>query len=108
MAVTLKSRIPQIERSLQLQVGRDLKQAAENIRDGAEERVDLGPIAPHIKEDIEVKGGGARYSVNVPEFYAKFVEFGRANAPAYPFLVPAAEEERPALEARVQATLSGL
>lgn len=108
MAVTLKSRLPEIARSLQLEVGRELRESANRIKDGAEARVNLGPEAPHIKDTIEVTGGAARYAVEVPEYYAQFVEFGRKDAPPYPFLIPAAEEERPILEARVAAVLGVL
>jgi len=108
--VTLRSRLPMIAATLRSRVGEDLRETAEAVAERAAENVNLGPVAPHIADEIEVSGGGAEYTVSAggDVYYAKWIEFGRKNAPPYPFMVPAAEVEQPAFEDRVNNTLSSL
>lgn len=104
--VSLKSRLPEISRSLQLRVGQDIKGGAERIMEGAKSR--NNDVTGETDASMSVSGGGAQYEVNVGAYYAKWVEFGRKNAPPYPFLVPAAEAEADSIVADVSATLKSL
>lgn len=104
--VTLRSRLPEISRSMQLRVSRDCKETAEAIVEGA--KANNNDVTGEMDASMSVTGGAAAYSANVGVFYAKWVEFGRKNAPPYPFLLPAAEAETQPFEARVRATLTSL
>ena len=104
--VTLRSRLPEISRSLQLRVSQDLKEGAESIMEGAKQRTN--DVTGELDGSMSVTGGAGSYKVEVGAYYAKWVEFGRKNAPPYPFLLPAAEQEMPLLEQRVTNTLRSL
>jgi len=53
-----------------------------------------------VLEALVIAGGGVRPD-GKPIDYAPYVEFGTDRAPAQPFLIPAAEEERPAFLERL-------
>lgn len=113
MPATLKSRFPEIAASMRLQLSRDCKTTAEDIATDAKANVNVGPVAPHIADIIEVNGGAGHFTVDVPDPgegypYPRAIEYGRKSAPPYPFLVPAAEANREAFEGRVQNTLASL
>lgn len=110
--VTLKSRFPEIIGSMPRRISADLKDGAENIAERARQNIDRGdPDSPHIRDSIEVSGGAGEYKVSAgggDAYYAQWVEFGRKNAPPYPFFIPAAEEEALPLLAKVTETLNSL
>jgi HK97 gp10 family phage protein len=110
MSATLKSRFPQIIASIRPRVSVAVKESADAIKEGAQERV------PRDTEDLYhaihvERVGVAEYSVVAGDddvFYGHMVEDGTAHSAPRPFLVPAAEVERPLAEARVTAALRGL
>lgn len=107
--VTLKSRLPEVARSLQLRVSQDLKEGSEEIERNASARINNR--TGKLDASGEVTGGAGAYRVEFGKagaYYAKWIELGRKNAPPYPFLVPAAEEEAPRLAAKVTRTLQSL
>lgn len=110
--VTLKSRFPQIERSMQLGVSAVLKAGAERVADQA--KINLNSITGETAESIEVTGGAGEFKVEATARdpkgrpYPHWIEFGRKNAPARPFLMPALEAETERIENDVQTVLRAL
>lgn len=112
--VTLRSRLPEITRTLQLRVSQDVKEGAEAILERSNADLDSrptsgqSPATPHTSSTGAVEGGAGAYYVGYGGYWAHWVELGRKSAPPYPFLVPAAEAEAPNIAAKVTRTLQGL
>jgi HK97 gp10 family phage protein len=95
----LKSRIPLIIAELDDKVREGVVEVAENIADGATERVPVDSGA--LRDAIHVETDENRVRVvagNTEAFYGHIVEHGGVHTPARPFLIPAYEAERPKLE----------
>lgn len=118
MAVTLKSRFPEIVAELRPKVGAAVKQAAEVVAEGAAQRVpDRTPLGQGLIASIHVEREDvAEYAVVAGDnevFYGHFVEFGHAakgggQVAPRPFLVPAAEASADTAAALITAALRGL
>jgi HK97 gp10 family phage protein len=113
--VTLQSRLPKIAASLRPRVSAAVKQGAELVAEDARARVAVGPAPEHIKDHIEVgRHEAAGYYVAATATddkgrpYAGWHEFGTANHPPYPFLIPALEANAENIENLVAASLRGL
>lgn len=107
--VTLKSRFPEIIGSMPRRISSDLKNGAERIELTASGN--LNNITGMLDASGQVKGGAGEFRVEFGEgeaYYAQWIEFGRKNAPPYPFLVPAAEAEMPGIISDVSDTLRSL
>lgn len=107
--VKLADRFPEIIGSLRLRVSKDTREGANAILEDAKGRINsqTGLLA----SSGEIKGGAAEYSVEFGAggaYYAKWIEFGRRNAPASPFLLPAAEAHAPEIVSKVTTTLNSL
>ena len=88
MAVTLKSRIPEIITELPLRSKALSLTLAEETATTAQGRVPV--LTGRLRDSLEAKsvaGGAAVYAA----WYWFLVEFGSTNQPANPFLVPALE-----------------
>lgn len=112
MPATLKSRLPEITVEMRVRVSTAVKESAERIALDASGRapVRTGALADSIQTR---RTGGAEYEVFSDLFYSRFVENGVESSaigpqPPRPFLLPAAEAERPYIDARVTAVLRGL
>lgn len=99
--VTLESRLPAISAGLRPAVSRAVKETAEQVAKDARNRVAMGPPPVHIKDHIEViRKEAAGYYVAATARdekgrpYARWHEFGTKHTPAFPFLVPALEQNR--------------
>ena len=115
MAVTLKSRLPQVAAELRPRVGKAVKEAAEVIAEDARSRVAIGPPPVHIFDAITVqRREAAGYAVAVPArsekgvAYPFVVEFGGRTQDPHPFLIPAAEANKDNAVYLVTAALRGL
>jgi HK97 gp10 family phage protein len=109
MPVFLKSRFPQIAASLPARSDESAEQAAEAVADRARERVPVDTGA--LRDAIHTEQRGDDYAViagNDRAFYGHMVEFGTSHSAAHPFLIPALEQERALIEARVRAAMRGL
>ncbi len=105
--VTLKSRFPEIERSLALRVSAAVKATANAVIEDA--KANTHDVTGELDDSMEaVRQAVAEYLVVVSAMYAHWVEFGRKNAPPYPFLLPAAESQLAPFEDRVREALAGL
>jgi hypothetical protein len=105
-AVTLKSRFPEIEVALARRVSQDIKDGGEAILEAANSRINSQ--TGELEGSGSVQGGAAEVRVEYTAVYAKWIEFGRKNAPPFPFLMPAAEEQAPEILAAVERSLQGL
>jgi len=116
----LRSRIPQIAIELDLRVEEALEQGAEDVAEAARARVHPHRLtgrledAIHVQEEQEgfyvVAGGDAEledYRVR-DVFWGHMLEHGTSHSAPHPFLVPALEENRGEVVARVTAVLKGL
>ena len=119
--VTLQSRLPEVAAELRPRVGRAVKEGAELIAEAAQDKVNIGPPHVHIFDHIEVirlEAAGYLVVVDVADekgvAYPFVVEFGAAETakaparPAYPFLIPAAEENADNVAYLVTGALRGL
>jgi HK97 gp10 family phage protein len=116
----MKSRLPQIQHKLPAAVNAALKDGADRIVEGAKLRAPVRTGA--LKESIEsrpgvfeIRGRPAQGYGIYAAWYYHFVEWGTeahgeggGNAPAQPFMVPAAEAERPRLLADIKKALGDL
>lgn len=112
----LKSRIPKIAAELRPRVEEAVKAGAEHVALAAKARV---PVETgHLRESIHVEStpegeyvvADARaYNNKTGEeegmHYGRLVEFGSAHGPAQPFLIPALEESRKAIEGLAKSAL---
>lgn len=101
--VTLKSRIPELQKQLAL-ASQVVRKTAFDVEAQAKLRapVDTGFLRNSIHTEQESE---LRASVNVGAEYGLFVEYGTSRMAAQPFLNPAVESVRPAFEAAVTALL---
>lgn len=110
MSVKYESRFPQITRELRPKVSRGTRAGAELIVQAAKSRVPVrsGALRDAIHIDFR---GDADYAVVAGDhnaFYGHMVEFGTTHSPAHPFLVPAVEERKAAVEAAIVVALRSL
>ncbi len=102
MTASWDSDLPQIAKSLDVRTDVVAGAGAKLIADGAKARVAIRTRALHDSIHVERKGQG-HYSVvagNRRAFYGHLVEFGGGpHNHAQPFLIPAFEAARPAIEA---------
>lgn len=108
--VVLKSRFPQIVAELNPRMDIATKTTAEAIAEDAKSRAPA--LTGALRDAIHVERSKlAEYRVvagNTEVFYGHMVEHGTSHSPPHPFLVPAAEAQRPALESAARAALQGL
>jgi HK97 gp10 family phage protein len=109
MPAFLKSRFPSIIAQLPARADESVEQAAQAVADAARERVpvDTGTL----RDSIHVIQQGDDYVVvagNNKAFYGHMVEHGTSHSGAHPFLIPALEQVRAQIEARIRAGMSGL
>lgn len=108
--MSLHSRLPEIAAELKPRVNEAVKHGAELIEQGAKARV---PVETgKLRDAIHTKRVGlAEYAVIAGDskaFYGHMVEHGTTRTPPRPFLLPAAEESRSAVEGLVVAALRRL
>lgn len=114
MPATLKSRLPGIAAELQPRVSNAVKDGAEKIAVTAQRNLEAGGHSRtgDLLGAIHVERvGPAEYAVLAGDkgvFYGHFVEGGTDIAPAYPFLLPALEENRDEVASEVQNVLRTL
>lgn len=109
-AVTLKSRIPQIQVALSRIPDVANKDIAESIAEEARERVPTRTGALRDAIHVEFKGDNDWSVVagDTDAFYGHIVEYGSTHTAPHPFLTPAAESQLPTLWARYAAYLRRL
>jgi HK97 gp10 family phage protein len=106
VSATLKSRFPQIVAALDPSMMAATKAAAEVIAQRAKDRVPVE--SGELRDAIHVVDEDEGHSVvagDTDAFYGHMVEFGTTHTAARPFLIPAAEETRPEVEAAASAAL---
>lgn len=101
----LDSRISEIVASLGPEVAKAVEAGADLVAQSAKDRVpvDTGRLkdAIHVEPDPE-DAGFAVVAGNNKVFYGNMVEHGGAvNRAPHPFLIPALEADRPAIEALI-------
>lgn len=104
--VKLVDRFPEIIGTLPRRISKDIKDGADAILEDARGRINTQ--SGELAASGEVKGGAGEYRVEFgagQAYYARWIEFGRKNAPAYPFLYPAAESLAPEIVSKVTDTL---
>jgi HK97 gp10 family phage protein len=107
MAVTYKSRIPEILLEIPVKVDLAIAAGSELVARAAKERapVRTGKLRDSIGVRRERRG---TYSVGPGEFYGMFVEFGTSHNSAHPFMVPGLEQSRAEVLAAVNEALHRL
>lgn len=110
MSVKLKNRLPIIAAELRPHVEAAVALGAERISQSAKDRVPVhtGRLRNAIHVDRRGHGEYRVVAGDHEAFYGHLVEFGTNRAPAQPFLVPAAEENRRSVEALVTTALRRL
>lgn len=106
----LRSRFGTIARTLDEQIDPAIRNVAEQVAADAKGRVPVDSGALRNAIHVDRHGDGA-YSVvagNTEAFYGHIVEHGGVNAPARPFLIPAAEATRDNVDELVRAALADL
>ncbi len=109
MSGILRSRIPLIIGELRPKVLEAVEESAERIVEGAQRRVPVD--SGSLREAIHVEAEGGQVAVVAGDddvFYGHIVENGSVHTPPRPFLVPAFEEERSALEDAIGEKLRDL
>lgn len=107
--MALQSRIPQIIGELDDKLLEGVTALAEQIAEGARERVPVETGA--LRDAIHVRVEDDQVAVVAGDnmaFYGHMVENGTVKAPAHPFLVPAFEAELPDLAEIVGERLEDL
>ena len=102
-----RSRIPQITKSLPIQLDAGAEAAAHLIEAQAKSRAPVRTGALRDAIHVEHEGVG-EYSVvagNTEVFYGHIVEHGGVHSPPHPFMVPALESVRSEAVAAVAAFL---
>lgn len=104
-----KSRLPEIAAELLPRLEAAAAEAAGIIEQAAKARVpvDTGRLrnAIHVEHD---DGGFAVIAGDTETFYGHIVEHGGNNTAARPFMIPALEESRGAIQKLAKTALSGL
>jgi HK97 gp10 family phage protein len=107
--MSLSSRIPEIAAELVPRLEAAVEAAAEQIAEGARQRVPV--LSGRLREAIHVEHDGLEASVvaGTPQvFYGNIVEHGSAHRGAHPFLVPAFEDSRESVMGLLSRALEGL
>lgn len=105
----LKSRLPMIALAIPEAVEQALQNGAEAIADSARNRVPQRTGALHDAIHVETEDGGVYVIAgDTGAFYGHIVEHGSSTVPPHPFMIPALEENKAEVIARVQAVLSKL
>ena len=110
MPATLKSRFPEIEVRLAKGVSNAVKDGAEDIAESARQKVHVRSGELQNRIHVE-RQGAAEYAVVAGDseaFYGHMLENGTDIAPPYPFLMPAAEENKHEIAVQVQLVLKSL
>lgn len=112
----LRSRLPQIAVEIQVVVEQALEFGAETVAEDARERVRPHRLTGRLEEAIHidtqregvyvVAGGKAEEGDDV--FWGHLLEHGTSHSAPHPFLVPALDDNRGDVVARVQASLRRL
>lgn len=110
MPVVMQSRLNNITRELPREVDDAIKQGAELVAAAAKANVPkrTGDLAAAIHVE---NTGRQEYTVVAGDrsaFYAHFVEFGTSHSAPHPFLVPALESSKDAIESLVAQSLRDL
>jgi HK97 gp10 family phage protein len=112
VSATLEDRLPLIMVELRTKVAAAVKAGAELVAEDAKTKVGYGPDPHHIRDDIHVmRKDAAEYSVVAGEpdtYHGHILEHGSVKMAARPFLVPALEENKGAIEGLVEAALRSL
>ena len=107
--MAFKSRLPEIAIELEVRLHEVAASAAEMIAESARERV---PVASgRLRDAIHVEKTETGASVVAGDreaFYGHIIEHGSRNAPAHPFLIPAAEAVHPELLSLAREALAKL
>lgn len=105
-----KSRLPEIEVELPVLLDAVAKAVAEQIAEGAKERVpvDTGKLRDAIHVDHDGPGSYNVVAGDSSAFYGHIVEHGGVRQGARPFMVPAAEQTKPLVPAIGKAVLGKL
>ena len=100
--MALTSRIPEIVAELNAAVEAAAKAGAEQVAEAARQRVpvDTGKLRDAIHTQTDADGSWV-IAGNKKAFYGHIVEHGSVHTPPHPFLVPAFEETRGAIEAEI-------
>lgn len=108
--VKLTSRFPQISRELRPRVAAATKLGAEAIAQEAKNRVPVrnGTLRDAIHVEFKGDADWAVVAGNSKAFYGHMVEHGTTRAPAHPFLIPAFEARRVAVQAAIRTALQRL
>lgn len=106
----LKSRFPQIIAELPVLMDMVARGAAELVEQRAKERVPVGTgrLRDAIHTERQDLGEYAVIAGDRKAFYGHIVEHGGVHTPAQPFLVPAADDVRPEVQAIGVAALRRL
>jgi HK97 gp10 family phage protein len=105
----LVSRIPEIIAKLDPETLQGVRDAADEIARGAQERVPVDSGALRDAIHVEAKGMETRVVAGDAEaWYGHIVEHGGTFQPPHPFLIPAYEAVRPSIEEIVGEELKDL
>lgn len=100
----LKRALDRFEAALHDEIERAVVDEADAVRD--DERTRVPVLTGELRDGIEVRRLGALHAqVGIFDsdlFWAVWIEWGRQNAPAQPFAVPAAEAARRRFPRRVE------
>jgi HK97 gp10 family phage protein len=112
----LKSRLPAIASELKIAVDAAIVKGAHAVAADAERRLEphcrTGELEQQVHVD-EAQREGVYVVAGDPKdpsfaFWGHMLEHGTSHSPPYPFLVPALEENRTAIEQLVRVSLRGL
>jgi HK97 gp10 family phage protein len=106
-----QSRLPRIVADLNPKVDAICAGGANLIKDGAKNRVPVRTSRLHDAIHVEHDDGGSEWAVvagNDEVFYGHIVEHGSTHTPAHPFMIPALEESRNAIDTLAAAVLETL
>lgn len=109
MPAILRSRLPQIALSLDPRTRAAMAIGAAGVAQEAKARVPVETGT--LRDAIHVEPDGDGWSViagNNEAFYGHIIENGSVRTPPHPFLVPALESQKAAIEAAVTAALRSL
>lgn len=101
----LQAQLDQLSDKARKRLQEAVAEAADTVRDDARRRAprDTGRLQNSIRVDPAADGLSAKVGPQDNDaFYAIWVEWGRKNAPAQPFMTPASELERARFAKRVR------
>lgn len=107
----LRSAFKRVGREVRRATAREVRRSAINVRNAARARVRVK--SGGTRDSIQIDVRGTRGGVKATSYNAHWLELGTEHAPAYPYLFPSWEEERPQFEQRTrsatgEAVLRGL